>query len=145
MCTRNVTSLRHPFSCNTIVTNLEVQDTDFMDTPTSLRFGLGEAVKVVHGFCLIKSALLDSQHVVRFKASVPDKSSVVRVRTVIHFCLRLRPRHALLVLLHTNSQVLRLCRLAGLMVLFTTSLESPSLWRRLGVFGLERRRRRLLR
>ncbi len=33
VCTRNVMSLRHPLSCNTIVTNLEVQDTDFLDTP----------------------------------------------------------------------------------------------------------------
>ena len=33
VCTRNVTSLRRPFSCNTIVTNVEVQDTDFLDTP----------------------------------------------------------------------------------------------------------------
>ncbi len=33
VCTRNVTSLRRSFSCNTIVTNLEVQDTDFLDTP----------------------------------------------------------------------------------------------------------------
>ncbi len=33
VCTRNVTSLRRPFSCNIIVTNLEVQDKDFFDTP----------------------------------------------------------------------------------------------------------------
>ncbi len=33
VCTRNVTSLRCPSSCNTVVTNVEVQDTDFLDTP----------------------------------------------------------------------------------------------------------------
>ncbi len=33
VCTRNVTTLRRSFSCNTDVTNLEVQDTDFLDTP----------------------------------------------------------------------------------------------------------------
>jgi hypothetical protein len=33
VCTRNVMSLRRPSSCSTIVTNLEVQDTDFLDTP----------------------------------------------------------------------------------------------------------------
>ncbi len=33
VCTRNVTSLRRRFSCNTDVTNVEVQDTDFLDTP----------------------------------------------------------------------------------------------------------------
>ncbi len=33
VCTRNVTSLRHSSSCNTIVTNVEVQDTEFLDTP----------------------------------------------------------------------------------------------------------------
>ncbi len=31
--TRNVTSFRRSFSCNTIVTNVEVQDTDCLDTP----------------------------------------------------------------------------------------------------------------
>jgi hypothetical protein len=31
--TRNVTSLRRPCSCNTVVTNLEVQDTALLDTP----------------------------------------------------------------------------------------------------------------
>ncbi len=36
VCTWNVMSLRRPCSCNTIVTNVEVQDTDFLDTPTSL-------------------------------------------------------------------------------------------------------------
>ncbi len=33
VCTRSVTSLRRPFSCNIIVTNVEVRDTDFLDTP----------------------------------------------------------------------------------------------------------------
>ncbi len=33
VCTRKMTSLRRPSSCNTFVTNLEVQDTDFVDTP----------------------------------------------------------------------------------------------------------------
>ncbi len=36
VCTRNVTSLRRPSSCNTVVTNVEVQDTDFLDTPIFL-------------------------------------------------------------------------------------------------------------
>ncbi len=38
VCTRKVTSLRRSLSCNTIVTNVEVQDTDFLDTPMSRRF-----------------------------------------------------------------------------------------------------------
>ncbi len=33
VCTRNVTSVRRSLSCSTFVTNLEVQDTDFLDTP----------------------------------------------------------------------------------------------------------------
>ncbi len=33
VCTRNGTSLRRRRSCNAIVTNVEVQDTDFLDTP----------------------------------------------------------------------------------------------------------------
>ncbi len=36
VCTRNATSLRHPCSCNTVVTNVEVQDADFLDTPVCL-------------------------------------------------------------------------------------------------------------
>ncbi len=35
VCTTNGTSLRRRFSCNTIVTNVEVQDTDFLDTAIS--------------------------------------------------------------------------------------------------------------
>ncbi len=35
VCTRNVTSLRRRLSCNTVVTNLEVQNTDFLDAPIS--------------------------------------------------------------------------------------------------------------
>ncbi len=33
VCTSNVTSLRRSFSWNTIVTKVEVQDTDFLDIP----------------------------------------------------------------------------------------------------------------
>ncbi len=48
VCTRNMTSLRCPSSCNTVVTNVEVQDTDFLDTPKLL---LLDASREKHTSC----------------------------------------------------------------------------------------------
>ncbi len=47
-CTRNVTSLRCRLSCNTMVTNFEVQVKDFLDTPMCLRDSAACAEKTFH-------------------------------------------------------------------------------------------------
>ncbi len=52
-------SLRHPLSCNTIVTNLEVQDTDFLDTSvcSSLGFSAEVNVQVIERNSAVKMAM----------------------------------------------------------------------------------------
>ncbi len=48
-----MTSLRRSFSYNTIITNLEVQDTDFLDTPTCREYRIIDLLMAVDAIILL--------------------------------------------------------------------------------------------